>query len=193
MTSGSDAPTSTTSITSRRPPAAAPEGGGVRFEPMGRPHLDAVHRLETAVSPDPWSFDLLADELADDGATDRQWLVALADDQRLVGFGGVLRMADEAHVMNLVVDPAERRRGLASRLLARLLLAAADQGSVAATLEVRAGNEAALALYRSFGFETAGRRPHYYSNGDDAEIMWLHHLYRPAVRARIETLGAVDD
>ncbi|MEM9564917.1 MAG: ribosomal protein S18-alanine N-acetyltransferase [Actinomycetota bacterium] len=166
----------------------------VELQPLVEDDLDAVHRLEVDSSPDPWSRDLLAGELDGDG-NDRLWLVAAAGRgprRRIVGFGGVLLVVDEAHVMNLVVSAGQRRRRVASRLLASLLLAAADRGATAATLEVRAGNDAAIELYRRFGFEMAGRRPRYYADGADAEIMWCHGLYRPDVRSRLRTLGGLE-
>lgn len=163
--------------------------------------LDAVHRLEVEASPDPWSRELLAGELDGDRA-DRLWLVALAPTadgsgspagtSAIVGFGGALQVVDEAHIMNLAVAPDQRRRRVASRLVASLLLASGDRGAISATLEVRAGNRAAIELYRSFGFEIAGRRPAYYPDGEDAEIMWLHRIDRPATRDRLRTRGGLD-
>ena len=46
------------------------------------------------------------------------------------------------------------------------------RGAVSATLEVAAGNMAALALYRAAGFTTRGRRRGYYRDGGDALIQW---------------------
>lgn len=152
--------------------------------------LDAVHRLEVAAAPDPWSRELLAGELEGD-RSNRHWLVAVEDDL-VVGYGGLLLVVDEAHIMNLAVDPGRRRRGLASRLLAALLLQAGDRGITAVTLEVRVGNRPAIGLYQRFGFEEAGIRPRYYPDGEDASIMWCHRIDRPAARARIQRLGGID-
>ncbi len=151
------------------------------LRPLDAADLDPVHALEVAASEDPWSRDLLAGELEGD-RNDRHWLVATGPDGTILGFGGVLQVVDEAHIMNLVVDAAWRRHGIARRLLGRLLLDVGDRGAIGATLEVRAGNDAAIGLYRSFGFERAGRRPRYYPDGTDAEIMWCHQLHRPERR-----------
>ncbi len=137
--------------------------------------LTAVHRIEKSVSPDPWSESLFAEELSAGG--DRHWLVATAG-PLVVGFGGLLFVADEAHLMNLAVAPAHQRHGIATRLVANLLLGAGDRGSVAMTLEVRASNRGAQDLYRRFGFLDAGHRPRYYPDGEDAVIMWVHHMHR---------------
>lgn len=167
----------------------------LELRPLAEADLDAVHRLEVAASPGPWSRDLLAGELEGDRG-DRLWLVATERTAEggtiVVGFGGVLQVVDEAHVMNVVVDPSRRRQGIASRLLARLLLEIGDRGAVAVTLEVRSSNTPAIELYRRFGFEVAGHRPRYYADGEDAEIMWCHRIDRSATRQLFQTLGGVD-
>lgn len=152
--------------------------------------LVAVHDIEVAVSPDPWSAELFADELAG-GRTDRHWLVAVSDGA-VVGFGGLLFVADEAHIMNLAVAPDRRRQGIAATLVANLLSTAGDRGSIAATLEVRASNEAALGLYRSFGFTESGRRPRYYPDGEDALIMWVHRIHRFEYRRMLDERAATE-
>ncbi|MEM7273118.1 MAG: ribosomal protein S18-alanine N-acetyltransferase [Actinomycetota bacterium] len=147
------------------------------LRPMGAADVDAVHGIETAAAVDPWSRELLANELNGD-RVDRHWLVATDARGVIAGFGGLLFVLDETHVMNLAVDPARHREGIASAILARLLQDARNRGATAATLEVRAGNAAALGLYRRFGFEPSGRRPGYYPDGEDAVIMWCHRLDR---------------
>ena len=163
----------------------------ITLNPMGHDHIDAVHAIEIAAAPDPWSRELFAAELNDEGPA-RQWLVAEDSDGRVVGFGGLLFALDEAHIMNLAVSPEAQRSGIASMLVARLLLDAGDRGSIAATLEVRAANIAALGLYRRFGFEEAGRRPRYYADGEDAVIMWVHKIYRPEFRDWLAGLAGAE-
>jgi ribosomal-protein-alanine N-acetyltransferase len=80
---------------------------------------------------------------------------------------------DELHVNNLAVDPAWRRRGVASGLLAHVLAAAAAEGAPRATLEVRQSNEPARRLYERFGFAFAGVRTAYYREPvEDALVLW---------------------
>jgi ribosomal protein S18 acetylase RimI-like enzyme len=66
-----------------------------------------------------------------------------------------------------------------------LLADGLDREGVAATLEVRAGNDGALAFYRRFGFGQDGVRPGYYQDGADAVIMTLdrHHPVDPPTGA----------
>lgn len=83
---------------------------------------------------------------------------------------------DEAHITNIAVDPNRRRQGFARRILGHLVETAIERGAQSMTLEVRVGNEAALGLYRAFGFAPAGIRQKYYENSDDALVMWAHDI-----------------
>ncbi len=98
--------------------------------------------------------------------------LAATDQDGLIGYVVCARYADVWHLMNVAVLPQHRRHGVARLLLARLL---ANAGSDARyTLEVRASNTAAIAMYERLGFRRAGRRRGYYhDNGEDALIMWL--------------------
>lgn len=112
-----------------------------------------------------------------------QWHTELADRRRpglgLWQEGQLVAMAcgwlvlDELHITLVAVEPRRRRLGLGRRVLGALLEAGRRQGARHATLEVAAGNGAALALYATTGFRAAGRRRAYYRNGDDAVIQWL--------------------
>jgi ribosomal-protein-alanine N-acetyltransferase len=76
------------------------------------------------------------------------------------------------HIMNVAVDPARRREGIATAMLADLLRRIDGHGA-RFTLEVRESNYGAIELYKRFGFVPAGRRRRYYQdNGEDAVVMW---------------------
>lgn len=80
---------------------------------------------------------------------------------------------DELHINNLAVDPAWRRRGVASALLTYVLQSAAAEGAARSTLEVRRSNEPARRLYERFGFSFAGVRTAYYREPvEDALVLW---------------------
>ncbi len=95
---------------------------------------------------------------------------------RLIGISCLWRVLDEAHITILGIYPQYQGRGLGQALLVSLLQTAHHHQSARATLEVRASNAAAVALYTKLGFQTAGRRPQYYDNGDDALILWQGSL-----------------
>ncbi len=94
----------------------------------------------------------------------------------IIGVGCLWAILDEAHITLLGIDPSFQRQGLGGWLLIHLLLAASDRGLTHATLEVRQSNQAALALYESFGFQVAGERKRYYADDESAFILWRNHL-----------------
>ena len=108
-----------------------------------------------------------------------------ASTSAVIGMAVVWLVADEAHIATLAIHPDYRGRGFSKQLLAAALREAIQRGARLATLEVRAGNHIAQALYRKFGFETVGLRAHYYQdNQEDALLMtvsgigeeYLHRL-----------------
>jgi ribosomal-protein-alanine N-acetyltransferase len=129
--------------------------------------IPGVSAMESVVFTDPWSENAFHEELA---AAGRRYLVA-EEGGTIVGYGGLLVVGEDTHVVTLAVDPAAQRRGLGTRLMVALVEEALAAGSSHLTLEVRVSNEAAQRLYRRFGFETVGLRRHYYRD-EDALIMW---------------------
>jgi len=87
------------------------------------------------------------------------------DDGRPLGFSLVRAVADEAELLLLAVLPKFQRRGIARRLLEQFIQRADAGGAKRVHLEVRDGNPA-VGMYRAAGFETAGRRRHYYRGND---------------------------
>lgn len=105
-------------------------------------------------------------------------LVLLANDE-VIGLGCVWSILDEAHITILAIHPGYHRQRLGQLLLVQLLRLAQGRTLTHATLEVRATNHRALALYEKFGFRTAGRRKGYYGDGEDALILWRSQLQTP--------------
>jgi [ribosomal protein S18]-alanine N-acetyltransferase len=132
--------------------------------------LDAIERIERASYPTPWSRSMFASELAKESS--RSIAAVVAGDQ-LVGYLVLSRYVDAWHVMNVAVDPAHRREGIASAMLQRLFDLTHDDAERGYTLEVRVSNTAAISLYERFGFTSSGvRRGYYTDNREDALIMW---------------------
>jgi [ribosomal protein S18]-alanine N-acetyltransferase len=157
---------------------ARPEAGRspvpVVIAPMRTRDLRGVLRIEEAVFPQPWSHRLFVEELAQ--RKTRAYRAAWVD-TTIVGFAGQMLIDDEAHVNNIAVDPEWQGRGLGAVLLADLVRTALDRGGRHLTLEVRVGNEPALALYRRFGLAPVGVRRNYYPvTGDDALTMWARDI-----------------
>ncbi|MBF2025908.1 MAG: ribosomal protein S18-alanine N-acetyltransferase [Oscillatoriales cyanobacterium C42_A2020_001] len=97
----------------------------------------------------------------------------------LLALGCSWAILEEAHITLMAVHPAYQRQGLGQAMLYALLMAAYKRRLERATLEVRASNQAAIALYEKFGFKTAGRRKRYYQDtGEDALVMWRSGLHQ---------------
>ena len=131
--------------------------------------LDAVMAIELRGYPFPWTRGIFVDCL-------RAGYPALAmeDDSVLVGYAVLSIAADEAHLLNICIDPLVQTRGLGRRLLRAMVQLARDHRAQRVFLEVRPSNAPALALYHSEGFNEIGRRPRYYPavvGREDALVM----------------------
>ncbi|MGZ4710695.1 MAG: GNAT family N-acetyltransferase, partial [Acidimicrobiales bacterium] len=125
----------------------------VTLMPMRRRHLRAVLRIEGQAEHRGWSLGLFMGELANERG--RRYLVAKVGGT-VVGFAGMLFLGPDGHVTTISVDRSWRGRGIGTRLMLALCREAVERGATALTLEVRAGNEPAQAMYRIFGFAPAG-------------------------------------
>ena len=129
------------------------------------PHVIAIERR---AFPTPWSLSMFVLELSKPSGI----CLAAVERGRLIGYLVCSRYDTVWHVMNVAVDPARLREGIASTLMTHLF-DTADRPHEQYTLEVRESNEAAIALYERFGFRGAGhRRAYYHDNREDALIMW---------------------
>ena len=156
--------------------------------PMRTKDLRGVLRIEEAVFPQPWSHRLFVEELAQ--RKSRAYRAAWVG-RKIIGFAGQMLIDDESHVNNIAVDPGWQRRGLGAVLLLDLVRTGLARGARHLTLEVRVGNEPALALYRRFGMAPVGVRPNYYPvTGDDALIMWVRDIDSEAYAKRIAAIEA---
>ena len=157
----------------------------VIIEPMTLADVGAAHEIERVSFATPWPAYAFEQELR--GNRLARYLVARAGDE-LVGFAGMWMMVDDAHVTTISVHPDWRRRGVARQLMVGLSELAIAMRARRMTLEVRASNAGAHALYREFGFDVVGRRPGYYSDdGEDALVMTTAELDSPAMRDVLET------
>ncbi|HQU26411.1 MAG TPA: ribosomal protein S18-alanine N-acetyltransferase [Acidimicrobiales bacterium] len=135
-----------------------------------RRDVGALLRIEDAAFPEPWTRAMLLDEIT--RLENRRYSVA-DEAGRIVGYVGLMFVADEVHVNTLATVPGEEGRGIATSLLEEALAAARERGALRATLEVAATNERAQALYRRFGFAPVGVRKRYYERtGEDALVLW---------------------
>ena len=148
----------------------------VRIVPMTADHLDEVAELERVCFTTPWSRNMLAEELDNYLSA---FLVALDDNDNVAGYAGLQAVLDEGYITNVAVRPDCRRKGIAGKLLQVFLDFAKGNHLAFLSLEVRASNYDAIALYGSRGFRSVGRRKNYYEHPrEDAIIMtkeFEHH------------------
>ena len=138
------------------------------IEKMNSSHVAQIAQLEKICFSDPWSEKSIASELDNKLAF---WLVA-AEGDTVAGYIGSQTVIDETDMMNVAVHPDFRRQGIAEALVNTLVENLQKMGSHCLTLEVRASNAPAIALYEKLGFAEIGRRKNYYRNPrEDALIL----------------------
>ncbi len=134
----------------------------------GESHLDEMTLIDRVSSTLPWSRELFYKDLKNPAA---HYLLAV-ESGKVLGFAGFWLLQDEMNIVNIAVLPEERRKGLGAGLLKGIIALGASLGATFVTLEVRAGNVAAQALYGKFGFQIIAMRKKYYSDsGEDAVVM----------------------
>ncbi len=131
--------------------------------------LDALETLERACFSLPWTREQLRAELPDER---HEFLAAAAEDGSVLGYIGMMTVLDEGYISNVAVAPAARRRGIGRALVREMLRRAERRELSFVTLEVRAHNDSAIALYAGEGFLPVGRRREYYERPkEDALLM----------------------
>jgi ribosomal-protein-alanine N-acetyltransferase len=142
---------------------------GITIRRMEPGDVDAVAALEREAFTTPWKPETFAGLLERDGV---ELTVLAGDDGEVIGYSVLWCILDQGELANIAISPHRRGGGLGARLLGHVLEVAAARGVERVFLEVRASNEAALALYRRFGFSEAGRRRDYYEHPrEDALVM----------------------
>ena len=132
---------------------------------MNESHVSAVAELERQNFSEPWPEIAVRSELTNKLAL---WLVAV-EDGVVAGYVGSQTVLQEADMMNIAVSESYRRRGIA-RMLVEELIRQLDAYQL--TLEVRASNAPAIALYEKLGFTQVGLRKNYYHKPkEDALIL----------------------
>ncbi len=136
--------------------------------------LDRVIAIEASAYESPWSRAIFADCLRAGYEC-----CVLARENEIIGYAVLSSGANESHILNVCVMPAEQGNGYGRRLVKRLIDIARWQRSERVFLEVRPSNPHAIALYESVGFNEFGRRPNYYPGKrgrEDALVMAMELL-----------------
>lgn len=137
--------------------------------PLSIDHIKELCKLENATFSEPWSEMTFVKELENPYS---HYFIAVKD-EKIVGYAGMCAVLDEGHIMNIAVGKDQRGTGIGKKLVQTLIDKAHQLDLMGLTLEVRAGNTAAISLYESFGFVSVGEREGYYRYPtEDARIMW---------------------
>ncbi|HEY9736136.1 MAG TPA: ribosomal protein S18-alanine N-acetyltransferase [Trichocoleus sp.] len=179
--------------------------GGLWSESGYRRELESPNSLFRILSTPAVSSQAAKASRAKDSTTLDLAAEAEPSTASIIGIGCLWAILDEAHITVLGIDPAYQGQGLGQWLLLHLLLDARRQNLQHATLEVRPSNTRAHKLYYRFGFQQVGRRKRYYSDGEDALLLWRSGLqnreflqeiahWRPYILTRLRQHGwQVDD
>jgi ribosomal-protein-alanine N-acetyltransferase len=164
------------------------------IEPMRMRHVGQIMAIEREAYPRAWTATVFHDELRE-ARHGRRFYVVARRGRVVLGYGGIMFVpgpagtGGEAHITNIAVHSAERRAGVATRIVSTLADAAIRRGCTAWTLEVRATSHGAQELYRRFGFVPAGIRKNYYENDTDAIVMWCHDIQSAEYARRLGELA----
>ena len=140
--------------------------------PMDRSHLEGVLAIERACFRQPWSEQVFVDALYNDTVS---LIVAQAEDGRVLGYAALSVILDEGSLDKIAVDPACRRQGVGEELL-KVFLRFGRANLAFLTLEVRASNQKAIALYEQMGYEKEGVRPGFYDSPKEDALIYSLYL-----------------
>ena len=141
------------------------------LRPMTSADVPAVARIDgRAFGDDRWSAQAFRNELRRNRLA-RYFVLDPGDGGALPGYVGCWTLPGEVQIVTLAVDPAAQRQGLGELLLLRALALARESGAERVSLECRASNAPALALYRKYGFGTVGQRERYYHSGEETALI----------------------
>lgn len=129
--------------------------------------LEAVHKLEYELFPNPWPKSFFESDLA---KNDTIALVA-CNEANIIGYALANFISPELHITNIAVAPEYQRQGIAQSLMAEIERMAKTKGCRFACLEVRVNNTAAVNLYKKIGYRILYIRKNYYLDGTDAYVM----------------------
>ena len=142
----------------------------ITIREMTEEDIDGVLSVEKESFSTPWTERLFYDEVKNP----RTIYYVCCEDDEIIAYGGMWHVVDEGQITNVAVKKDFRNMGVGSKVLKELIDWAKEHEIVVIGLEVRAGNENALLLYKKFGFEAVGKRKDYYKNPtEDAILMDL--------------------
>ena len=143
----------------------------IEFQRARKEDLEGIHEIEIASFPDPWSVDSLWTFASDESV--RMLMCAKEKETgEIIGYYALQYVIDEAEIAIIAVKRKYRRQGLGRIILEEIRRFCQAKKITRLHLEVRSENEAAIHMYRAFGFEEVGRRKNYYEAPKDDAILF---------------------
>ncbi|MBN2099254.1 MAG: ribosomal protein S18-alanine N-acetyltransferase [Dehalococcoidia bacterium] len=113
------------------------------------------------------------------------------DAQLIVGYASIWMMVDESHLTSIAVRQGHQHQGIGEMLLIAIINLSVQMKAQVVTLEVRASNRSAQALYAKYGFKSVGIRRRYYTdNSEDAVVMTTDKITSVAYQTKLRELEA---
>ena len=137
--------------------------------------ISKIAEIEQQCFSMPWTEEQLKTQLKD---SRHEFIAAYSEKGDILGYVGMMYILDEGYISNVAVAPKYRRQGIADRIIERLCCICDKLELSFVTLEVRAGNEAAISLYSKNGFTPVGRRKNYYDLPKEDAILMTKFLNR---------------
>lgn len=153
----------------------------VIYKPMSKEHISAVAQIEKECFCHPWNEAAFYDELDNPMALtivaiQADDISALPNKENVAGFVNVRIINDEVYINNIAVSKAYRQRRIGTELLTSLENIVRNNKALFITLEVRESNAPAIALYKSLGYKTVGKRKKFYRDPDEDAVLMTKDL-----------------
>lgn len=132
-------------------------------------HLLEIKDILSSDFDNFWTYTIFESELKNSNS---KYFVAIIENE-IVGFAGIWKSVDDIHITNIVTKISKRHKGIASKLLEKLIEVAKNDSTTSLTLEVNENNENAIKLYEKYNFKKIGIRKNYYGQNENAIIMTL--------------------
>lgn len=129
--------------------------------------LEQILPIEEANFSDPWTMNGFFSFLLREDAL----FLTAEENGRILGYCGAILISPECDITNVCVESSARRRGIGKKLIETLKDHLRQKGIHTMHLEVRAGNQGAIALYQNLGFVQDGLRPGYYDHPTEDAIL----------------------
>lgn len=151
----------------------------IELLPLRYEYCEKVAEIAKESLPEHWSLQSIRDVLRYDNNI--YYVAYSIEENQIIGFAGVMVIADEAELLNIAICQAFRGQGIGKLLLEKMLQVTVEQGACRLLLEVRQSNLVARALYDRYCFREIARRKDYYSNPtEDAVILeWSNEQLLP--------------